>query len=87
MKDKFYGKWWFWVIVLIFMIFVISIFDADCPTCNSSCAKERADFIEMCELYNTQAVLSNAAIEYIDTFANPDNVYLTKQVLLDCYSY
>ena len=45
-----------------------------------------SDYIEMCELYNTQVRLVNSAMDYIDEYANYDNIYLTRQIEFDCNS-
>ena len=85
---------------VVYVLLILMIGIAFLPSSNNECeeceeCKEyvfyednneewRISFINMCELYNSEVDLANTAMDYIDDFANPTDVYLTRQLKANC---
>jgi len=77
-----------WIVLLIIVIVTLSIclISIGNQECETSEGVSEELFIKMCNLYNTEAILVNEMIEYIDDYANPTGLEFTRQIQLDCYS-
>lgn len=94
------GNWikqhpvWTGVIGIIGFFFIISLLVGngnDCPACKcEECNCPSMESLEIkllviCESYNNQVNLVNELMDWVDDYANPTGIVLTRQVNIDCY--
>ena len=68
-------------VMFLVMIITPNTNDCNCPSTEVLDNK----FIVMCEMYNTEVELINELMDYVDNYANPGGIVLTRQINADCY--
>lgn len=77
--------------LVILLSFTTPNNDCNCPDCIcEECNCPSTEYLELkflvtCESYNEQVNLVNELMDWVDDYANPTGIVLTRQINVDCY--